>query len=81
MNTIVLSLLTVTYSTRLPQCASSNSVIASGSFSSSVMNSSNSRCRMPRCRMSAVYYVTWAEVDDHGLTEADEAQGYMPGFP
>ena len=32
-------------------------------------------------RDAPVYYVTWAEVDDHGLTEADEAQGYVPGFP
>ena len=32
-------------------------------------------------RDEPVYYVTWAEIDDHGLTEADEAQGYVPGFP
>ena len=32
-------------------------------------------------RDEPVYYVTWAEVDDHGQTEADEAQGYVPGFP
>ena len=32
-------------------------------------------------RDEPVYYVTWAEVDDHGLTKADEAQGYVPGFP
>ena len=40
VNTIVLSLLTVTYSTRLPQSASSNSDTASGSFSSSSMKRS-----------------------------------------
>ena len=32
-------------------------------------------------RDEPIYYVTWAEVDDHGLTEADEARGYVPGFP
>ena len=32
-------------------------------------------------RDEPVYYVTWAEIDDHGLTAADEAQGYVPGFP
>ena len=32
-------------------------------------------------RDEPVYYVTWAEIDDQGLTEADEAQGYVPGFP
>lgn len=48
VNTIVLSLPTVTYSTRLPQSASSNSETALGSFSSSVINCSNSRLWMPR---------------------------------
>lgn len=32
-------------------------------------------------REESVYYVTWAEIDDHGLSARDEAQGYVPGFP
>ena len=44
VNTIVLSLLTVTYSTRLPQSASSNSDTASGSLFSSSMNRSIRAC-------------------------------------
>ena len=56
VNTIVLSLPTVTYSTRLPQSASSNSDTASGSFFSSSINRSNSRLRMPRCLMSVSFF-------------------------
>ncbi len=32
-------------------------------------------------RDEPVYYVTWAEIDDYGLSARDEAQGYVPGFP
>ncbi|MER2055336.1 MAG: hypothetical protein ABTB30_08635, partial [Clostridia bacterium] len=60
VNTIVLSLATVTYSTRLPQSVSSKSETASGSFSSSTMNRSNSRLRMPPCQHSAALQLYWA---------------------
>ena len=80
VNTIVLSFLTVTYSTMLPQSDSSNSVTASGSFSSSVMKRSNYRRRMPFCRISAATLSRSALVDSYLPTAASYAVLYSSWF-